>query len=91
MNKTDQQKNNTYIDYWTKTGKSSKEANQSIKIAKTVTYTDKSGTKRTRTTFQHPILKDITFSKPHIRNSVLLRKRRRNALTKLLSVTIMTN
>ena len=60
MNKTDQQKNNTYIDYWTKTGKSSKEANQSIKIAKTVTYTDKSGTKRTRTTFQHPILKDIT-------------------------------
>ena len=69
MNKTDQQKNNTYIDYWTKTGKSSKEANQSIKIAKTVTYTDKSGTKRTRTTFQHPILKDITFSKPHIRNS----------------------
>lgn len=45
MNKTDQQKNNTYIDYWTKTGKSSKEANQSIKIAKTVTYTDKSGTK----------------------------------------------
>ena len=66
MNKTDQQKNNTYIDYWTETGKSSKEANQSIKIAKTVTYTDKSGTKRTRTTFQHPILKDITFSKPHI-------------------------
>ena len=23
MNKTDQQKNNTYIDYWTETGKSS--------------------------------------------------------------------
>lgn len=51
MNKTDQQKNNTYIDYWTKTGKSSKEANQSIKIAKTVTYTDKSGTKRTELHF----------------------------------------
>ena len=82
MNKTDQQKNNTYIDYWTKTGKSSKEANQSIKIAKTVTYTDKSGTKRTRTTFQHPILKDITFSKPHIRNGSLTEKEKKERFDK---------
>ena len=82
MNKTDQQKNNIYIDYWTKTGKSSKEANQSIKIAKTVTYTDKSGTKRTRTTFQHPILKDITFSKPHIRNSGLTEEEKKERFDK---------
>lgn len=82
MNKTDQQKNNTYIDYWTKSGKSSKEANQSIKIAKTVTYTDKSGTERTRTTFQHPTLKDITFSKPHIRNSSLTEEEKKERFDK---------
>lgn len=91
MNKTDQQKNNTYIDYWTKTGKSSKEANQSIKIAKTVTYTDKSGTKRTRTTFQHPILRILRLVNRILEIAVLLRKRRKNVLIKLLSVTIMTN
>lgn len=71
MNKTDQQKNNKYVDYWTKMGKQSKEANQSIKIVKTVTYIDKNGIKRTRTTSQHPTLKDITFSKPHIKNNGL--------------------
>lgn len=51
MNKTDQQKNNTYIDYWTKPVSLLKKLNQSIKIAKTVTYTDKSGTKRTELHF----------------------------------------
>lgn len=64
MNKTDQQKNNTYIDYWTKSGDEAKKINQSIKLKIVTTYKDKNGIERTRTTFRHPKLQDITFEKP---------------------------
>lgn len=77
MNKTDQQENNTYIDYWTKSGKSAKEEHQSIKIAKTVTFTDKKGVKRTRTTYSHPTLKDITFNKPHVKDFSLTKEQKK--------------
>lgn len=82
MNKTDQQKNNKYINYWTEAGKLSKEANQSIKITKTITYIDKNNVERTRTTFKHPTLKDITFSKPHIRNSGLTKEEKKERFDK---------
>lgn len=61
MNKTDQQKNNKYINYWTKSGNLSKEANKSIKLEIVTKYTDKNGVERTRTTYRHPNLKDLTF------------------------------
>ena len=46
MNKTDQQKNNKYINYWTENGKSSKEINRAMKIAITTTYKDSKGKNR---------------------------------------------
>lgn len=61
MNKTDQQKNNTYIDYWTENGKSSKEINNAMKIKITKNYTDSKGILRTRITHRHPKLSDLTF------------------------------
>lgn len=61
MNKTDQQKNNKYINYWTENGKSSKEINRAMKIAITTTYKDSKGNLRTRTTYRHPKLSDLTF------------------------------
>jgi hypothetical protein len=76
MNKTDQQKNNKYINYWTESGKSAKEANQSIKIAKTITYKDKSGKIRSITTYHHPTLKEITLSKPHIKDYSLTKEQK---------------
>lgn len=61
MNKTDQQKNNTYINYWTENGKASKEINHSMKIKITTEYKDGKGILRTRTTYRHPKLSDLTF------------------------------
>lgn len=61
MNKTDQQKNNIYINYWTEMGLSAKKDNQSAKIEKTYIYTDSKGIQRSRTTKKHPSLKDVSF------------------------------
>ena len=66
MNKTDQQKNNKYINYWTKSGDEAKKYNQSTKLEIITTYMDKNGVERTRTTFRHPTLKDLTFKEPLI-------------------------
>ena len=61
MNKTDQQKNNIYINYWTEMGLSAKKEHQRIKIETTYTYVDSKGIQRSRTTKRHPSLKDISF------------------------------
>lgn len=66
MNKTDQQKNNKYINYWTKSGDEAKKYNQSTKLEIAITYKDKNGIGRARTTFRHPTLKDLTFKEPLI-------------------------
>lgn len=63
MNKTDQQNNNTYINYWKESGTSSRNTNNEMKISVTSKYIDKNGNERTRTTFRHPKLSDLTFSK----------------------------
>lgn len=71
MNKTDQQKNNKYINYWTKVGLSAKKEHQDTKIEITYTYTDSKGILRSRTTKRHPILKEISFeTKPVIKSDI---------------------
>lgn len=64
MNKTDQQKNNKYIDYWKKSGIESKKVNQSNKIEVTTTFRGKDGLMYERVTFRHPTLKDIKLAIP---------------------------
>lgn len=76
MNKTDQQKNNKYINYWTKIGNEAKKINQSIKIEIPITYKDKNGIERTRTTHRHPKLEDLTFKNPPIVDKKITKEQR---------------
>lgn len=61
MNKTDQQKNDIYIDYWTEQGKNAKKVLQDMKIKHVTIFIDKKGNERKIVTFKHPTLKDLTF------------------------------
>lgn len=61
MNKTNQKANNTYVNYWSKSGISSKEVNNSLKIRVLHQYVDRDGKERSRETYHHPSLKDLKF------------------------------
>lgn len=63
MNKTDQQNNNTYINYWTEMGLSAKKEHQNTKIKVVHSFTDSKGILRSMTTERHPTLKDLSFKK----------------------------
>lgn len=73
MNKTDQQKNNKYINYWTESGKSAKETNQAMKIATTISYL-KEDKEVTYTAYRHPSLKDIKLVKPTVATTTPAKK-----------------
>lgn len=82
MNKTDQQKNNKYINYWAKEGLTSKEVNKSMKLKIVTTYTDKSGTERTRTTLRHPKLNEITFTNLPVASKALTKEQKQERFEK---------
>ena len=82
MNKTDQQKNNKYINYWTENGKSSKEINRAMKIAITTTYKDSKGNLRTCTTYRHPKLSDLTFESLPAKSFALTKEQKEETTTR---------
>lgn len=82
MNKTDQQKNNMYINYWTENGKSSKEINNAMKIKIVTNYTDSKGILRTRETYRHPKLNDLTFDNLPSKSKGLTKKEKKERFEK---------